>query len=162
MQTDKVQTKYQSKIGSLYLVASPKGMVGVYWHKQTFKLSSKLHSDHVAENHLIQAIQQLGEYFEGRRTTFTVPLDLQGTDFQKSVWKQLTKIPYGATVSYSQIAKQIKKPAAVRAVGAANGKNPLCVLIPCHRVIGSNGSLTGFSGGLEIKKKLLEFESYEK
>jgi methylated-DNA-[protein]-cysteine S-methyltransferase len=156
MKPDCVQTRYQSAIGSLYLVSSAKGLVGLHWNKQLVPLVKPS-----PDNFFNQTIQELEEYFQGKRTTFTVPLDLRGTEFQKSVWKQLQKIPYGATATYSEIAKKIKKTTAVRAVGAANGKNPLCVLIPCHRVIGSNGSLTGFSGGLKIKQRLLDLE-YEK
>ena len=151
-----VQTKYRSLIGSLYLVSSANGLVGLYWKKQLVPLVKPS-----PDNFFNQTIQELEEYFQGKRTTFTVPLDLRGTEFQKSVWRQLQKIPYGTTATYAEIAKKIKRPKAVRAVGAANGKNPLCVLVPCHRVIGSNGSLTGFSGGLKIKQKLLDLE-YEK
>lgn len=154
MKSDCIQTKYHSKIGPLYLVASEKGVVGVYWQKQAVPLVKP-----TADNLLVQTILELEEYFEGTRTKFSVPFDLRGTEFQKSVWKQLLKIPYGTTTTYTAIAKKIKNPKAVRAVGAANGKNPLCVLIPCHRVVGSNGSLTGFSGGLKIKQQLLDLES---
>jgi methylated-DNA-[protein]-cysteine S-methyltransferase len=101
---------------------------------------------------------QLREYFEGRRRSFTVPLAPQGTPFQLAVWNALLEVPYGDTVSYGQIAERIGKPSAVRAVGAANGANPIPVIIPCHRVIGSNGSLTGYGGGIERKQWLLALE----
>jgi len=103
-------------------------------------------------------LRQLNSYFAGELREFNLPLVFEGTDFQKKVWKTLTAIPYGETISYGQLAKQIGEPKAVRAVGAANGQNPIPIIVPCHRVIGSNGSLTGFGGGLENKRKLLELE----
>ncbi|MEO8035149.1 MAG: methylated-DNA--[protein]-cysteine S-methyltransferase [Acidobacteriota bacterium] len=102
---------------------------------------------------------QLGEYFEGRRRDFDLPLAPAGTPFQLAVWKELTRIPYGETRSYLDVANAIGRPAACRAVGAANGANPLPIVVPCHRVIGANGSLTGFGGGLDIKRHLLRLES---
>lgn len=103
-------------------------------------------------------IQQLREYFSGRRTTFNIALHPQGTPFQRRVWQALTKIPYGDTVSYGDIAKSIGQPSASRAVGAANGRNPLSIFVPCHRVIGHSGLLVGYGGGLHIKEKLLALE----
>jgi len=105
-----------------------------------------------------RAARELDEYFAGRRTTFDVPLAPQGTAFQQRVWKALLGIPYGRTVSYGEIARRIGQPTAVRAVGLANGRNPIPILIPCHRVIGADGSLTGFGGGLPIKRALLALE----
>ena len=107
---------------------------------------------------LKQAAAQLKAYFNGDRKTFDLPLAPDGTEFQRQVWEALRQIPYGATVSYSAIAEAINRPRAVRAVGAANGKNPLPIVIPCHRVIGKGGSLTGFGGGLETKQMLLDLE----
>ena len=104
------------------------------------------------------AASQLQEYFAGRRKTFDLPLAPRGTDFQCSVWRALSAIPWGAVCSYADIARAIDKPTAVRAVGAANGRNPLPIVVPCHRVIGSDGSLTGFAGGLDMKRKLLALE----
>jgi methylated-DNA-[protein]-cysteine S-methyltransferase len=104
------------------------------------------------------ARDQLEEYFKGERTRFDLELNLQGTVFQKKVWQELVKIPYGETISYGQLANRIGNPKASRAVGMANGKNPIAIIVPCHRVIGKNGSLTGFGGGLEVKKTLLELE----
>ena len=101
---------------------------------------------------------QLDAYFRGERKTFALPLDARGTPFQERVWQELVKIPYGRTISYGELACRIGNPKASRAVGMANGKNPIGIIIPCHRVIGKNGSLTGFGGGLDIKAKLLEFE----
>jgi methylated-DNA-[protein]-cysteine S-methyltransferase len=100
----------------------------------------------------------LAEYFAGERTRFTLPLDIVGTPFQRQVWEALRTIPFGETRSYAEIAVHIGRPRAVRAVGAANGRNPLSIVAPCHRVIGSGGQLTGFAGGLEVKARLLAFE----
>ncbi|HCY83780.1 MAG TPA: cysteine methyltransferase [Desulfobacteraceae bacterium] len=102
--------------------------------------------------------QQLGEYFSGSRTRFDLDLTLSGTDFQKQVWEKLRHIPYGQTISYGELAKRVGNPKASRAVGLANGKNPIPIIIPCHRVIGKNGKLTGFGGGLDVKAYLLELE----
>lgn len=107
---------------------------------------------------LQEASNQLTEYFQGKRKEFTLPLSPQGTEFQKRVWKALCTIPYGETRSYGEIAAQIGQPKAARAVGGANNKNPIMIFIPCHRVIGADGSLTGFGGGIEAKKYLLDLE----
>jgi len=104
------------------------------------------------------AIAQLDEYFAGKRRRFDLPLAPRGTEFQRRVWRALTEIPYGETVSYGELARRIAKPSASRAVGLANGANPLPIIVPCHRVIGADGSLTGFGGGLPIKRKLLALE----
>lgn len=106
-----------------------------------------------------EAKRQLGEYFDGKRQVFELPLKLNGTEFQLQVLEELTRIPYGETTSYGDIAKRIGRPKAVRAVGAANGRNPVPIIVPCHRVIGSGGALTGFGGGLDTKKALLMLES---
>ena len=103
-------------------------------------------------------IAQLGEYFAGRRRRFDLPLRPRGTEFQRRVWRALTEIPYGGTICYGELARRIGKPSASRAVGLANGANPLPIIVPCHRVIGANGSLTGFGGGLPIKRQLLSLE----
>ena len=108
---------------------------------------------------LEDAVYQLREYFEGRRTQFSLLLNPQGTDFQKRVWQALEQIPYGKTTSYMELSKTLGDPKAIRAVASANGKNPLWIVIPCHRVIGSDGSLTGYAGGIHRKKWLLEHES---
>jgi methylated-DNA-[protein]-cysteine S-methyltransferase len=107
---------------------------------------------------MMRAANELRAYFAGVLRVFTVPLDMQGTDFQLDVWNQLLKIPYGETRSYAQVAEAIGRPKAVRAVGAANGSNPVAIVVPCHRVIGSSGKLTGYGGGLPLKKRLLELE----
>lgn len=109
---------------------------------------------------ITEAVNQLREYFKGDRKIFTVPLKPDGTDFQQKVWKALTEIPYGQTISYGEIAEKIGKPGGARAVGNANNKNPIAIIIPCHRVIGANGSLTGYAAGLNIKKQLLSLEKF--
>lgn len=105
-----------------------------------------------------KVISQLDEYFAGKRKSFDLPVKIEGTDFQKRVWLNLSKIPYGETVSYKQLAEMSGNPKASRAVGMANNKNPVAIVVPCHRVIGSNGNLTGYAGGLTLKKELLELE----
>ena len=107
---------------------------------------------------LAEAASQLKAYFARELETFDLPLDARGTDFQRSVWAELSRIPFGETRSYGEQAERIGKPAAVRAVGLANGANPISVIVPCHRVIGADGSLTGFGGGLDLKRRLLEHE----
>lgn len=107
---------------------------------------------------LAKAAEELKEYLQGQRSTFDLPLAPQGTDFQKAVWKELIKVPYGATASYGEIAARIGNPRAGRAVGGAAGSNEILILIPCHRIIGSDGSMTGFGGGLEMKRRLLDIE----
>ncbi|OBJ10773.1 methylated-DNA--[protein]-cysteine S-methyltransferase [Mycobacterium colombiense] len=106
-----------------------------------------------------EAVEQLGAYFAGELTNFDVELDLRGTEFQRRVWRALQTIPYGETRSYGEIAEQIAAPGAARAVGLANGHNPIAIVVPCHRVIGANGSLTGFGGGLQRKRTLLDLET---
>lgn len=116
----------------------------------------------VVPESLEDAVYQLNEYFEGIRTEFQLDLNPEGTEFQKKVWLELQNIPYGRTASYMELSKLIGDPKAIRAVGAANGRNPLWIVVPCHRVIGSDGSLTGYAGGLHRKKWLLEHESPHK
>jgi len=108
---------------------------------------------------LDNAARQLREYFDGRRVEFDLPLAPEGTAFQRDVWQKLCEIPYGSTISYGELARRVGNPKASRAVGAANGQNPIPIVIPCHRVIGSNGSLTGFGGGIDMKRRLLDFEA---
>jgi methylated-DNA-[protein]-cysteine S-methyltransferase len=138
----------------LRLVATISGIRGVYFLPAPPIDGEKSESNQF----LLAAGQQLREYFAGKRREFQLPLDMQGTDFQLDVWRQLLEIPYGKTRSYAQIAEAIGRPKAVRAVGAANGSNPVSIVVPCHRVIGSSGKLTGYGGGLPLKKRLLELE----
>lgn len=148
-----VQFKLKTIIGNIYLIADEKGLTALSSVKQDIPLTT------TPEGHLKQAILEIEEYLSGKRKEFSVPLNPKGTKFQLAVWKELQKIPYGETICYEELAKRIKNPKAVRAVGAANGKNPLWLIVPCHRVIGKNGSLTGYAGGLSVKKKLLVLES---
>ena len=148
-----------SPVGTLTLVASDAGLVAILWEKDDHD-RVRLGALYRTPDHpvLVQAERELAEYFAGTRVSFSLPLDMRGTDFQKSVWQALLTIPFGETRSYGEIARQIGRPKAVRAVGAANGRNPLSIVAPCHRVIGSNGALTGFAGGLEAKAHLLDLE----
>ena len=148
----------QSKAGPLYLVASPKGLKGAFWKKQTVPMIESLNGSEPEVLHIANAVKQLEEYFAGHRRDFDLELDVDGTEFQKRVWSELSKIPYGKTVSYLDIAKRLKNEKAVRAVGTANGRNPLSIIVPCHRVVGSNGQLTGYAGGLNAKSVLLNLE----
>lgn len=157
--SNSLQWAMDSKIGRLYLLASEKGLQGVLWRKRKETMAPSLEAELPQCRILAQAVRELEEYFEGQRKKFDVALDLEGTRFQVRVWRELLKIPYGSTCSYGQIASKLKMPQAVRAVGAANGQNPLSIIVPCHRVISSTGKLTGYSGGLPVKSKLLELES---
>ncbi|MES2490922.1 MAG: methylated-DNA--[protein]-cysteine S-methyltransferase [Pseudomonadota bacterium] len=154
-----VQTRYDSPLGAIIVAATHKGLAGVWFDGQRHLPETQewpQQDDHPA---LIKAVKQLREYFAGKRTAFDLPLDLQGgTEFQQSVWQALLKIRSGETTSYGQLSKLIGKPAAVRAVGAAVGRNPVSVIVPCHRVLGGDGSLTGYAGGLERKTALLKLE----
>jgi len=144
-------------IGRLTLVASPKGLQQVIFGAK--KLSTAKSVSSKASDHLTQTERQLREYFAGKRKKFSIKLDISGTEFQESVWYALNKISYGKTVSYAQQAKFVRKPKAFRAVGSANGKNPVAIILPCHRVIASDGTLGGYGGGLSIKRKLLALEN---
>jgi methylated-DNA-[protein]-cysteine S-methyltransferase len=149
----------KSPVGRLTLVGNDQGLAAVLWEDDD---PSRVRLGAMKENAshpiLIQAQQQLEEYFAGTRRKFTVKLDPDGTAFQRKVWNALRTIPFGETRSYGQIADQIGSRRAVRAVGAANGRNPLSIIVPCHRVIGADGTLTGFAGGLEVKARLLALE----
>ena len=158
---NKAQWKMPTKIGNLYLVASDVGLQGVYLKRRfpKVKMVETLNGQQPAIKILKKSVEALDKYFAGQLMDFDLPLDINGTPFQTNVWKQLSLIPYGKTCSYKDIAKKIKNEKAVRAVGTANGKNPLCIVIPCHRVIAADGTLGGYSGGLDIKAKLLELEA---
>lgn len=153
-----VQYKMTTPIGPLYLIASAKGLKGIYWSKQEIKLVASLDNSRQEEKILDDASRQLAEYFAGTRKSFNVPFDLEGTPFQIKVWNALSKIPYGQTAAYQDIARNINNSKAVRAVGSANGKNPLCIMIPCHRVITSAGTIGGYAGGINVKRQLLALE----
>ena len=166
-------TTMSSPIGLLTLVANDRALVTI-----EFEGDDDMHSDratrlsgasgapgtaaHVApRDHPVLAavVRQLEEYFAGLRTEFDLPLDPSGTDFQQLVWRALRDIPYGETITYGQQADAIGRPGAFRAVGSANGRNPVAIILPCHRVVGADGSLVGFGGGLDVKRALLDLES---
>lgn len=148
-----------SPVGDLTLVASGRGLVAVLWpDDDPARVQLPAMQDDAGHPVLRQAATQLADYFAGERHAFDLPLDFRGTEFQQRVWAALLTIPFGQTRSYGAIAAMIGQPTASRAVGAANGRNPLSIIAPCHRVIGGNGALTGFAGGMETKGWLLDFE----
>lgn len=152
-----------SPVGQLTLIASDKGLAAILWENDR---PGRVHATTDIKNDthpvLLETERQLKEYFEGKRHDFSLELDPIGTSFQKEVWTALSTIPYGETRSYLQIANQLGNPKAVRAVGAANGRNPISIILPCHRVIATSGALTGFAGGLHAKAALLSLEGAKK
>jgi methylated-DNA-[protein]-cysteine S-methyltransferase len=153
----RVHTVVDSPIGPLTLVAEDGELAGLYMDNQRHLPPVETFGEPDPAP-LRLAVAQLEEYFAGRRTEFDLPLAMGGTPFQRSVWNALREIPYGETVSYRGLAEQIGRPTAIRAVGLANGKNPISIIVPCHRVIGTGGNLTGYGGGLGRKRHLLDFE----
>ena len=167
----KTKTLYWSSIasprGSCVIMATEMGVcwvgtpgtspeMGFAWAMRKLQIERRIESEDIAP--LQSALDELRRYLGGERVQFSCPLDLHGTAFQIEVWEELLRIPYGETRSYSDVAKAIGRPEAVRAVGAANGANPIAIIVPCHRIIGSNGSLTGYGGGLPTKEWLLTLE----
>ncbi len=155
---------WQSPLGKMHLAASEQGITALAFSENWDQVKAQLRrtGEKFEEKEtplLRKAVAELREYFEGKRTGFSLPLDLKGTDFQRQAWEALRSIPYGSTLTYREQALAMKRPKAMRAVGSANGRNPVCILIPCHRVIGANGSLTGYAGGIAVKKALLEIEA---
>jgi methylated-DNA-[protein]-cysteine S-methyltransferase len=151
--------KMRSPVGELTLIASNRGLAAVLWEGDDPKrVRLEPQMDDPDNAILIEAERQLKSYFDGTLQEFSAPLDFVGTDFQRSVWKALLTIPFGQTRTYTEIAKQIGRPTAARAVGAASGKNPISIMAPCHRVVGADGGLTGFAGGIETKQLLLDLE----
>ncbi|MCF8460232.1 MAG: methylated-DNA--[protein]-cysteine S-methyltransferase [Flavobacteriales bacterium] len=145
---------YKSPIGWLEIVEENNFIVEI-----KFLDDDSISNSKKSENVLKDSVQQLEEYFFGKRTEFELPLNPKGTEFQKTVWIELQNIPFGKTISYMDMAKRLGDPKVIRAAGTANGKNPIAIIIPCHRVVGSDGSLTGYAGGLKRKQWLLEHES---
>ena len=143
---------HHSQIGPLEVVGNQKGILTITFGADEFETDRNLPAL------MAECLRQLTEYFKGRRQKFSIPLVLEGTDFQKAVWRQLQKIPFGQTASYGDVARAVGSPRAFRAVGNANNKNPIPLIIPCHRVIGSDGKLVGFGGGIWRKEWLLEHE----
>jgi len=149
--------EYNSPVGAIRIIENGKAITSL-----KFVVNNPVPPSDAEEKEtplLKEAIQQLSEYFAGKRTVFDIPLETQGTDFQKRVWNALRTIPYGETRTYMQIAVITECPKGARAVGMANNRNPVSIIIPCHRVIGADGSLTGYAAGLPIKQKLLDLES---
>jgi methylated-DNA-[protein]-cysteine S-methyltransferase len=149
-----IYQKMKAPFGALTMVADEEALIAVLWPGEKVDPSAKRGKNEI----LSETERQLREYFEGRRKQFELPLRMDGTRFQKTVWAALRQIPYGETVSYGDLAREIGKPKAFRAVGTANGRNPLPIVVPCHRVIASSGGLAGFAGGLKTKLFLLELE----
>ena len=154
-----VYKRMASPVGRLTLVATDDGLAAILWEDDRPR-RVRLNLDAEEDGHpvLVEVERQLEQYFAGRRTQFTLKLDPSGTPFQRKVWSALLTIPFGETRSYAQIARQIGKPTATRAVGGASSRNPLSIVAPCHRVVGSTGALTGFAGGLDVKARLLALE----
>jgi methylated-DNA-[protein]-cysteine S-methyltransferase len=152
---------FDSPLGPLTLVGSSTGLRAILWANDDPARAGLAATDLIPASSgvLDETAEQLDEYFAGERRAFDLPLDLHGTSFQLDVWRALAEIPYGETRTYAAQAASIGRPAAVRAVGAANGRNPISIVLPCHRVVGSDGSLTGFAGGLEAKASLLSLEA---
>ena len=153
-------TTMDSPVGELRLIAGENGLRAILWGAEDAERIPSI-DDELVEGTtpvLDEAISQLEEYFAGTRREFDLPLDPAGTEFQQSAWMVLRTIPYGQTISYGQQAEQLGDPNKARAVGAANGKNPLSIVVPCHRVVGSNGHLTGFAAGIDVKSWLLDHE----
>ena len=152
-------TTMDSPVGPLLLCASPDGLTGIFMDGDRHAPRAPA-SDWVRDpGQLAPVVTQLREYFAGTRRVFDLPLDLRGTPFQRAVWQALCAIPHGTTISYAELARRVGRPAAVRAVGQANGRNPVAIVVPCHRVIGANGTLTGYGGGLANKRVLLALEA---
>jgi methylated-DNA-[protein]-cysteine S-methyltransferase len=154
-------TTHHTPIGELTLIASDRGLRAILWPKESARHVGMTGRARRDPNHrvLIATARQLDEYFAGSRTAFDIPLDLEGTSFQVTAWRALARIPFGTTTTYGAQAAGLGLPTAARAVGAANSANPVCIILPCHRVIGADGSMTGFAGGLPLKRWLLDHEA---
>ena len=154
-------TTHQTPVGDLTLIASDQGLRAILWPKESARRAGIAERPRRGPDHRIlkQTAAQLDEYFAGTRRSFDIPLDLEGTRFQVAAWRALASIPFGGTTSYGQQAAALGIPTAARALGAANRANPVCIVLPCHRVIGADGSLTGFAGGLPTKQWLLDHEA---
>lgn len=146
-----------SPVGPLFLAASDKGLVRLEFEARIMKMDASLEL-HESKQALAPYISELNEYFRGERREFSLPLDLRGTEFQLACWRELLAIPYGMTRSYGDIARAIGHPKAFRAVGMSNNRNPVAIVVPCHRVIATDGALCGYGGGLDIKRKLRDLE----
>jgi methylated-DNA-[protein]-cysteine S-methyltransferase len=150
--------QFESPQGTMILTATAKGLAGVYFKGQKHFPKQRDWQRDPRNALLNQAKRELAEYLAGKRTHFSVALDPQGTPFQRSVWKQIAKVGFGKTLTYGELAKRAGHPGSARAAGAATGRNPISILVPCHRIMGSDGSLTGYAGGLNRKRALLSLE----
>jgi methylated-DNA-[protein]-cysteine S-methyltransferase len=155
--TTRVHTTTSSPVGPLHLVASDGVLSGLYLEAQRHRPDETSFGPR-DDGPFDEVVGQLEAYFAGERTEFDLPLHLEGTDFQRRVWAALREVPYGTTWSYGQLAAHVGSPGASRAVGLANGRNPIAIIVPCHRVVGADGRLTGYGGGLERKQALLDLE----
>ena len=156
---DTLDTPY----GGMLIAASERGITGVYFDRQKHLPSRREGWQRSPENpHLKKAKKQLVEYFAGKRKDFDLALDPVGTEFQKAVWKAISRVPYGETISYGELARRAGFPEGARAAGAATGRNPIGIVVPCHRIVGADGSLTGYAGGLDKKRALLALEAGER
>ena len=153
--------RYESPQGTMLIAATPKGLAGVYFKGQKHFPKKREWRREPQHPVLRQARRELTEYFAGRRKRFEVALDLQGTVFQRSIWKAIAKVDFGKTLTYGNLARRAGFPGSARAAGAATGRNPVGIIVPCHRIIGSNGSLTGYAGGLNRKRALLSLEAMD-
>jgi methylated-DNA-[protein]-cysteine S-methyltransferase len=154
------QLKLKSKIGTLFLIASQNGLEGLYWNIQPIVMISKI-QDPLLENILLDSSKQLIEYFGHKREAFHLKIHMNGSIFQKKVWSEIQKIKFGETITYSELAQRIDHPNAARAVGTAASKNPICIIVPCHRVVSKNHGIGNYSGGEKRKKYLLNLEEKE-
>jgi methylated-DNA-[protein]-cysteine S-methyltransferase len=154
-----VRTNYRSPLGTMTVAATEQGLAGLWFEGQRHEPDHSAWPEQADHPVLRQAMRQLDDYFAGRPAVFDLPLDLaHGTSFQQAVWQALLAIPRGATTSYGGLCRELGQPSAMRAVGAAVGRNPISIVVPCHRVLGADGSLTGYAGGLERKRALLRLE----
>jgi methylated-DNA-[protein]-cysteine S-methyltransferase len=153
-----VSVRTNSPVGPLFLAASTKGLVRLEFEARKQKISGNSTQLRESKTALVPYLRELNEYFAGERREFSLPLDLRGTEFQLACWRALLEIPYGEARSYGDIARAIGHPQACRAVGMSNNRNPIAIIVPCHRVIASSGSLCGYGGGLDLKRKLLDLE----
>jgi methylated-DNA-[protein]-cysteine S-methyltransferase len=153
------QARATTPLGDILLAASEHGLAGLWFDGQTHHPGVLCAPEDAAQRHIARALAELDDYWQRPRSGFETPLDVRGTEFQRLVWRALREIAPGSTVTYRELASRIGRPEAARAVGAAVGRNPISIIVPCHRVVGTDGSLTGYAGGLPRKRSLLELES---
>lgn len=154
-------TEHTSPVGTLLLAATDRGLAGIYFEAHRYFKGTQGWTRTPEHPHLVAAARQLEEYFAGRRTEFDLPLDMPGTPFQQAVWRELGALAYGTTTSYAAIARKLGSERAVRAIGTAIGRNPVSIVVPCHRVLSSAGALSGYAGGLDRKRFLLRHEGLQ-